>query len=76
VPFRVNADFKPSRLANSAYPKPLGFISSLSSMIRTFVHSHPVKKSVTSPTVASNERLPRWTVYGGLSGSGSSSRTE
>jgi hypothetical protein len=59
LPLRVKACFKPSLVANSAYPKPFGFISSLSSMIRTLVHSQPAKKSVTSPTVASNDKFPR-----------------
>jgi hypothetical protein len=42
--------------------------------MRTLVTSQSAKKSVTSPSVASKERLPRWAVYGGFEGRGSSSR--
>ena len=74
VPERSSAFFSPSTLPNSTYPKPLGFRSSLSSTMRTLVTSQSAKKSVTSPSVASKERLPKWAVYGGLEGRGRASR--
>jgi hypothetical protein len=40
------------------------------------MQSQPVKKSFTSSIVASKDKLPRWTVKGGLSGRGISSRIE
>lgn len=74
VPERSRAFFSPSTLPNSTYPKPLGLRSSLSSTMRTLVTSHPAKKSVTSPSVASNDRLPKCAVYGGFEGRGRASR--
>lgn len=48
----------------------------MSSTMRILSTSQSAKKSATSPSVASKDKLPRWTVYGGLDGKGSSSRNE
>ena len=48
----------------------------MSSTMRILSTSQSAKKSATSPSVASKDKFPRWTVYGGLDGRGSSSRNE